>query len=295
MGDTSYIKDHLQKLAVLKTEANRFEVEGNQLKKDFQVNLHYLYTNISNCKEPPKFLSDRIQREVAQYENTSKEIANSSLPLKSEVLKLETEFLEASNFSTKTITKYLACVLTERTGRTWLPIRYLLEPGNLRIPQHEAYAVITAESLFNLPNMGDTMTLLKTPYYVSENRYGIKYTESQHKDSTYYEKFDSEAFTYIWQMSSYNFISIADTPQFNAFFNLNKCKNKPFLHIPLSVFEQKVLRSFDEKLPTYLNYNKPRISPTHPRAIATQVLTDLVNGRLNQKERTTTLQAQREA
>ncbi len=293
MSENSSIKDHLQQLATIKTEQKRLDATIKQLENDYQIQSHALYTYAISFEEISKHAIEHLQQKTEQYEKKRKELESIISPINNEVARLEDDFFEASSFSSKTITKYLACVLTERTGDTWLPIRYLLDKGGLHSRQQEAYAVISAESLFNLPHMGDTITLLKTPYYVSKSRYGIKYAEEQNKDKTHYTKIDDDAMNYIWQMSSCSFISIADTPKFNAFFNLNKHLDKPFLHIPVSNFEQKVLRSFDKYLRVYRNYDNPLLPDSHPRAIATQVLSELINDRLNQKTQTTAQLAQR--
>ncbi len=278
------IENHLQNLAVLKETANKLNEATAQNKQEFLNNLHSLYTNGLEYKITPDSFSNSIQQQINRYQTNDKQLVFSKLPLESQIMQLETQFIEASNFSSKTITKFLACTLTEQTKREWIPIRYLLSKGLTRRTQKEAYGIITTDSLLNFPNMGKTITLLKTPYYVSAYRYGIPYTEDKNKDITYYQNVNDEEIDYIWQMSSYNFISIADTPKFNAFFNLNSTKTKPFLHLPLSRFEQQILTNFNEQLPTYRNYNIPELSKNHPRAIANSVLRDIIDTRLQKQQ-----------
>ena len=277
----NFINEHLKKIEGLKQTSTQIYNTVKQEKQNYLNNIHTLYTQGVSATTPLSTLSNKISLETKKYEANTAKKSLSNIPVDRQIMQLETEFIEAGQFDSKSLTKFLAAALTNRTNQEWIPIRYLLKEGTLRNPPIEAYAVITVDSLLNFEEMGNTITLLNFhKYYISPNRYGIKYTENEYKDATPYKNVNNETMQYIWQMSSYNFISISDTNTFNAFFNLNQTQNKPFLHLPLNPIELNILKSFDEKLPTYSNYSKPQISPTHPRAIANNILAELVNNRL---------------
>lgn len=199
------------------------------------------------------------------------------------------KFFGACNFDTKAFTKLLASELSAETGQEWLPIRYLLRAGTSVHKPREAYGVILAEALLCLPNMTDTMTLLNTGKFVPCVRYNIKYTEEKNCDKTEYEFVDVQNMKRIWELSSYNFLSIADTPVFNAILNLNETRDKPFLHLYLSKNSQRVLKSFGN-IPTYRSYDLPILPEQHPRIIANKIIASQVaknlsknNEKINEK------------
>ena len=188
----------------------------------------------------------------------------------------------AGEFDTKKLTKYLANVLTNRTGATWLPIRFLLKPGSCYVPQVEGYGVLLAETLFVLPGLPETLTLLDHKDHTIYEKSVIKYRESSSKPILY-ENIDS--MDHIWMFSSGNFISIGADEKFNAFFNNNHGISKPFLHVCLSEENVQTLHSLEDKSSIcYGNYSVSDLPETHPRRIAMETIANLVDARIGKIE-----------
>ncbi len=204
-----------------------------------------------------------------------------------QVAEIRATLNQAGEFDTKKLTKYLANVLTHNTKGTWLPIRYLLEPATHFTPQKEAYGLLLADSIYCLPDLPETFTLLDHKHYNQFERSDIKYRESDDKPIVY-KNIDS--MDHIWMFGSWNFISVGTEEKYNAFFNTNSVTNKPFLHLCLSEENAQLLRTIsDENTPCYRNYQANGLSENHPRKIVLNALADLVDARLDKVEAEHTL------
>lgn len=190
--------------------------------------------------------------------------------------------LRAGDFDTKKFTKYLANILSHETENKWLPIRYLLKPATRYTRQVEGYAVLQADALYSLPGLPDTLTLLDHKYHNPLSRSLIKYRESVNPHAVYQ---NVENFDNIWMFTSQNFISIGTEETFNAFVNKNQITNKPFLHVCLDEQNVEVLHNIEKvQNVCYNNYSEPQLPEAHPRMIAINALTDLINTRLYKRE-----------
>ncbi len=277
---TEKIENHLQKLKQFQTGKQRVAAEQRVNKAQLDAFLHNLYAEQIAGKVTKEQFRNRLYSVLDNYQSATDALGRNEAKLEVERAKLEAQLFEACQFDTRTLTKEMAVHLTNKTGELWLPIRYLIKKGTDKIWPREAYAVVQAEALLNIPHIADTITLLKTPYYVSPARYNITHTEAEYPKITVYENVDDRAMDYIWDLGSYSFINLADSSKCNALFNLNRTKNKPFLHIPLSKEGEQILSSFDTEYSMYRNYSAPKISYEHPRAIATRYIERKVNRRL---------------
>ncbi len=283
---TDKIENHLNKLKQFQTGKQRVEVEQQVSKAQLDASLHNLYAEQIAGKVTKDEFGKRLYSVLNNFQSTTDTLSRNEAKIEVERAKLEAQLFEACQFDTRTLTKEMAVHLTDKTGDTWLPIRYLIKKGSEKVWPREAYAVVQAEALLNIPNIADTITLLKTPYYVAPPRYNITHTEAEYPKITVYENVDERAMNYIWDLGSYSFISLADSSKFNALFNLNRTKNKPFLHLPLSKDGEKILADFDTEYDLYRNYRAPRIEYEHPRAIATRYIERKVNRRLEYQYQT---------
>ena len=281
MGDFNTIKQHFSKLKQYEIGQRQLQVAQIRQKENLDTVLHKLYADqiagTLSREQVRENLAVELHKFGMQAENLSKNEAN----ILCERAKLEAQIYEACRFDTKMLTKDIAHKLTKSTNYTWLPIRFLLRQGTDKIWPREAYGVVQAEALLNIPNIADTITLLHTPYYVCPARYNITHTEKEFPNLTIYENVDAKAMNYIWDLGSYSFISIADGREYNAIFDLNRTHDKPFLHLPLNKETQQILRTFPPQYKLYSNYKVPSIPANHPRAIATKHIAKQVNERLN--------------
>lgn len=188
------------------------------------------------------------------------------------VLSKVQQFFEDCTLDSHDFTVGLSKCLSNETGRDWLPIRFLVSCDERGRGTREAYGVILEEALLSLPNMTETMTLLKTDKFVPRIRYNLKYSEDDYKYRTNYECVDINQMNYIWDLSSYNFLSITDNKKFNPILNLNETNDKPFLHLALSRKSQNVLKSLPKQYPMYRHYNLPDLPQNHPRVIANKFI-----------------------
>lgn len=232
------------------------------------------------CKEYAQFSQfskqniDVLQEDRAKLTNCYQEVAR-------EVSECGTRLFNAGEFDTKRLTKYLAGVLTSRTGLKWLPVRYLLKPATSHTPQVEGYGLFMADALLTLPGLTDTMTVLDNNY-MPFNKTLIKYREGAGKITyTNTENMDN-----IWMFSSQNFISIGAGERFNAFFNCNTIMDKPYLHLCLNDENVKLLPYIAQEGDLcYPHYKEPNLPDVHPRQIAGEALADLVDARLSKQDK----------
>lgn len=196
------------------------------------------------------------------------------------------QIIRASTFSTPRFTKYLAGVLTKCTGSAWLPVRYLLRADTLRHPRVDAYAVIKVDAVKVLPGIFDTLTLLDEGVELPPLDSWVKFRESElsedvrlHPDYQVIVNMDN-----IWMFTSHDFISVGVNERFNAFFNLNGVQNKPFLHLGVGEKYVSALQEVGhtQSMQCYSDYSVPVLPAKHPRDIALDALSDLVDKRFRE-------------
>lgn len=192
--------------------------------------------------------------------------------------------VSAGDFSTDKLTKYLAGVLTRKTGVAWLPVRYLLRADACRLPRVDAYGLIKADAIKTLPGITDTMMLLDRKYGLPQLTSWVKFRETECEklgclipDYETIENMDN-----IWMFTSNDFISVGANERFNAFFDLNGVEDKPFLHLYVTPNCEQPLREIGkiQGLNCYQNYDAPELSETHPHSIVLSALSELVYARV---------------
>ena len=268
---------YLDKINLLDNYKKNLQIELQQVeyeKTRTQVQMHKTHKNSSLDKPTQDILHSLNQREnIIQAHLTN---------ISHQEQDLQKELLEASHFKTKNLTQYLAQVLTRETQERWLPIRFLLQTNTAKHQQREAYGVLLAQSLYCLPDLPKTITLLECNDEYCQGRYGLIYKDKYGQENTEYNEIeDLSILDNIWMFGSQNFICIGAKPNYNALFNINSIDNKPFLHLPLNTNGIMALKTFDSKYPRFPNYAEPNIPANHPRSIAINTLAHLINKNLN--------------
>lgn len=273
--DLSKIENHFQELDGLGlTESRSKTIERASSKLD--TKLSNILTDVYAGNINSQIARTDLSQTLHDYQTSMSEIDNYFDRLVNARMSQAKKFFGACDLDTKEFAKTLSARLTEETGSEWLPIRYLLRAGTSVQEAREAYGVIMADALLSLPNMTDTITLLDTGKFVPCARYDIKYTDINNKDKTEYEFINAQNMNRIWDLSSYNFLSIADTKTFNAILNLNDTRGKPFLHLYLSKNSQRILNQISSHIPTYRSYDLPNLPQSHPRIIANELIASQV-------------------
>ncbi len=230
---------------------------------------------VRHAQNRQSFASD-----LYQQDNLSQRLA----VLNSQCSSVAEQFVHAGDFSTDKLTKYLAGVLTRKTGVAWLPVRYLLRADAGRRPRVDAYGLIKADAIKTLPGITDTMTLLDRKYGLPQLTSWVKYRETDcEKQGCPKPDYESiENMDNIWMFTSNDFISVGATDRFNAFFDLNGVEGKPFLHLYVTPNYEQPLREIGkiQGLNCYQNYIAPELSETHPHSIVLSALSDLVDARV---------------
>ncbi len=282
-GYSTEVEKCLQDLGVLISNDRQLQVEEQVAKSVLDDALHKLYALKYSGKITKRELDKCLMSELNEFQNSCDGLNRSQVQVVGERAKLEASLYESCKFKSSSITKYLAEILSRETNQEWLPIRYLLSAPSNDKWQKEAYGVVLAEALLSIENITDTITLLNTPHFVPLYRYGIKYTETSHPEMTIYSKTHAKNVGNIWYLSSYNFLSIAGSKEYNALFDVNVIKSKPFLHLPLKFEEQKIIHKVDS-YNTYKNYTRPHLSDNHPRIIALNAVANLVDNRIREQK-----------
>lgn len=270
---------YLNRINSLENYKKNLTAQINQIEYEFtrtQTQYHKIYGNYLIDSNTQEYLNSlQLRKSIVQTHLNS---------VITQETNLQKDLLNASQFKTKNLTQYLAKVLTTETGERWLPIRFLLQVNSSKNQQREAYGVLQAQSLYTLPDLPKTVTLLECNDEYCLGRYGLKYKDKYGQEYTEYDEIeDLSILNNIWMFGSQNFICIGAKPNCNALFNINSINDKPFLHIPLNMTGKMALATFDSKYPRFRNYAEPNIPENHPRSIAINTLTNLINKNLEKQ------------